>query len=761
MKTPNFLSFSLLLLLKYCLRLLIGAWLLREYVERASEEDGEEERARSGGGTMALGLFLTSGVEALVRASASFREEKRKKRRWCDSFVSLALMKSNNTIKKMVDTARAMSGEEKLSVGEMLLSASFMVACAAILAVYASEGQTWPAVYVTAILMNEMYERRFTIEEFISKHIRRNSWRQYDDDDDDDQQTIPKIGVGAFADAGDKIYLVGKYRDQLFDRIVDGTHQIIHRQKCTSSNIGRYFPPSFADHHIRKGMVSTEGTCPRFLCFAKEDTLNNILAFTKEDANCDDLDEAANESTLRTKIANGLASLIMTSGETTTTFAFTKEDANCDDLDEAPNESTLRTKIANGLASLIMTSGETTTTTSTELSPSTERKNNTIKKEEKELHMDNVGVMFKSMRKRDKAKTLLNTINDIGVGRAFVSGRHFVFLKNPPASIASDANIARFFASKTCVYTTNDIAMLKKHTRVVFANRRDGEVSYVGTFASLLTQKNFGSELAKSFLSRKPAEREEDRDDEMYSEPVAKIETGVHRLLRCFRKGNWCPTVGTIVNSDNRATLLAFSAMIVSLILIAALNAENAFIDSTAFIVSVFAPIFLCILLDLAYTKTWIQSILIEQKHFYKTVAFGTKIHVGIEEIIYSGFSFRFKAILCDVANEYTLANTAILHELVVKTVVILSFIVLMVASHFAFFESAEFSFENSSVRAHRAASTFLALVVARDSLCSFLENLSKNSVFTRRVARTRSIYDARNIETKYPKKLRRTRSMF
>ena len=723
MKTPNFLSFSKLslLLLKYCLRLLIGAWLLREYVERASEEDEEEERARSGGGTMALGLFLTSGVEALVRASASFREEKRKKRRWCDSFVSLALMKSNNTIKKMVDIARAMSGGEKLSVGEMLLSASFMVACAAILAVYASEGQTWPAVYVTAILMNEMYERRFTIEEFISKHIRRNSWRQYDDDDDDDdddQQTIPKIGVGAFADAGDKIYLVGKYRDQLFDRIVDGTHQIIHRQKCTSSNIGRYFPPSFADHHIRKGMVSTEGTCPRFLCFSKQDTLNNILAFTKEDT-------------------------------------------NCDDLDEAPNESTLRTKIANGLASLIMTPGETTTTTSTELSPSTERKNNTIKKEEKELHMDNVGVMFKSTRKRNKATTLLNTINDVGVGRAFVSGRHFVFLKNPPASIVSDANIARFFASKTCVYTTNDIAMLKKHTRVVFANRRDGEVSYVGTFAYLLTQKNFGSELAKCFFSRKPAEREEYRDDEMYAEPVAKIETGVHRLLRCFRKGNWCPTVETIVNSDNRATLLAFSAMIVSLILIAALNAQNAFIDSTAFIVSVFAPIFLCILLDLAYTKTWIRSILIEQKHFYKTVAFGKKIHDGIEEITYSGFSFRFKAILCDVANEYTLANTAILHELVVKTVVILSFIVLMVASHFAFFESVEFSFERSSVRAHRAASTFLALVVARDSLCSFLENLSKNSVFTRRVARMRSIYDARNVETKYRKKLRRTRSMF
>ena len=83
MKTPNFLSFSFsfslsLLLLKYCLRLLMAAWLLREYVERTEED--EEERARSGGGEMmALGLFLTSGVEALVRASASL--EKRRGRR--------------------------------------------------------------------------------------------------------------------------------------------------------------------------------------------------------------------------------------------------------------------------------------------------------------------------------------------------------------------------------------------------------------------------------------------------------------------------------------------------------------------------------------------------------------------------------------------------------------------------------------------------------------------------------------------------------
>ena len=112
--------------------------------------------------------------------------------------------------------------------------------------------------------------------------------------------------------------------------------------------------------------------------------------------------------------------------------------------------------------------------------------------------------------------------------------------------------------------------------------------------------------------------------------------------------------------------------MILSLILIAAINAQCIFIDSTAFIVSVFAPIFLCVLVDVAYTKTWIWSIFTERKMFYKTVAFGKKIHDGIEEIIYSGFSFRFKAILDDAAKEYCAENTAILHEIVVKTVVIL-----------------------------------------------------------------------------------------
>ena len=152
-----------------------------------------------------------------------------------------------------------------------------------------------------------------------------------------------------------------------------------------------------------------------------------------------------------------------------------------------------------------------------------------------------------------------------------MSGRHFVFLRNPPASIVSDPKIAHFFASKTCVFTTNDLVLLKKNTRVVFANTQRGTgVSYIGTFASLLTEKNFGSELAKTFLSRERAEREE-RDDEMYAEPVAKIETACYRLLRCCRKGI-LPSMERILDSNNRATFLAFSAMILSLILIAAIN---------------------------------------------------------------------------------------------------------------------------------------------------------------------------------------------
>lgn len=198
--------------------------------------------------------------------------------------------------------------------------------------------------------------------------------------------------------------------------------------------------------------------------------------------------------------------------------------------------------------------------------------------------------------------------------------------------------------------------------------------------------------------------------------------------------------------------------MIGSLTLIAAINADSVFIDSTAFIVSVFAPLFLCILIDLVYTKTWIRSIFTEQKLFYKTVAFGQKIHDGIEEIAYSGFCFRFKAILNDAANEYCAENTAILHELVVKIVVILSFFVLMIASHVAFFETEDFSFEDDGVRRNRAASTFLALVVARDSLCSFLEHLARSSVWMLPVTRLRNLYEAR-VKSTQPKTLRRTRS--
>ena len=86
--------------------------------------------------------------------------------------------------------------------------------------------------------------------------------------------------------------------------------------------------------------------------------------------------------------------------------------------------------------------------------------------------------------------------------------------------------------------------------------------------------------------------------------------------------------------------------MIGSLTLIAAINADSVFIDSTAFIVSVFAPLFLCILIDLVYTKTWIRSIFTEQKLFYKTVAFGQKIHDGIEAVSYTHLTLPTKRIV-------------------------------------------------------------------------------------------------------------------
>ena len=201
------------------------------------------------------------------------------------------------------------------------------------------------------------------------------------------------------------------------------------------------------------------------MCFSKEEVLNNILAFTKEEEE-EDVDDASNEINLRAKIANGL------------------------------------------LTSLMMTPGGTAMTR-TEILPSTPTERNDKRtKKEKDLDVYNVGVLFNTTPRKRNESTLLHNIDSIGVGRALVSGRHFVFLRNPPASIVSDPKIAHFFASKTCVFTTNDLVLLKKNTRVVFANTQRGTgVSYIGTFASLLTEKNFGSELAKTFFSRTGGKR--------------------------------------------------------------------------------------------------------------------------------------------------------------------------------------------------------------------------------------------------------------
>ena len=101
-----------LIALAFFARVSIGAWCLREYAR-----DVEKERT-SGGSKASFWLFLTSGVEAIVRASVAWREEKGKKRRWSETFVYLATRttrttkKKHFTIRKMVDIARAMSKEK-------------------------------------------------------------------------------------------------------------------------------------------------------------------------------------------------------------------------------------------------------------------------------------------------------------------------------------------------------------------------------------------------------------------------------------------------------------------------------------------------------------------------------------------------------------------------------------------------------------------------------------------------------------------------
>ena len=137
-----------LIALAFFARVSIGAWCLREYAR-----DVETERT-SGGSKASFWLFLTSGVEAIVRASVAWREEKGKKRRWSETFVYLATRTTRTTkkkyftIRKMVDIARAMS-KEKESVGEMLLSASFVAACVVVLAFFGTEEDSlWPTIYV-------------------------------------------------------------------------------------------------------------------------------------------------------------------------------------------------------------------------------------------------------------------------------------------------------------------------------------------------------------------------------------------------------------------------------------------------------------------------------------------------------------------------------------------------------------------------------------------------------------------------------------
>ena len=139
------------------------------------------------------------------------------------------------------------------------------------------------------------------------------------------------------------------------------------------------------------------------MCFSKEEVLNNILAFTKE------------------------------------------EEENVDDASNEINES----KDSKRIVDVFDDDTHGTAMTRTEILPSTPAERNDKRtKKEKDLDVYNVGVLFNTSPRKRNESTLLHNIDSIGVGRALVSGRHFVFLRNPPASIVSDPKIAHFSPRK-------------------------------------------------------------------------------------------------------------------------------------------------------------------------------------------------------------------------------------------------------------------------------------------------------------------------
>ena len=154
--------------------------------------------------------------------------------------------------------------------------------------------------------------------------------------------------------------------------------------------------------------------------------------------------------------------------------------------------------------------------------------------------------------------------------------------------------------------------------------------------------------------------------------------------------------------------------------------------ESTAFVIGVFAPLLLFVLIDQTFTKIWIRSIVRERKALSKVFAFAVKINAGGGAIKYSGVIQRFKDTLAEVVDEYCVESLITIKTLfIVKCIVILSFLLLMISSHMSFIELRDENYllEEDDERTTRAALTFFALMISRELMGSLFESCARHAV--------------------------------
>jgi hypothetical protein len=668
-----------LVISKHALVIVVGS-LLREYLEE-NELNGRD----------ACVLFALSAFSALVSMSVRANDEKERALFFSQSVVSKAV-KEKNKFADLDGVFAEISKEfvKKKRTMVTITSCGFLSTAVSLLIFYVRESDRrtslWLGLYFVGVIVREIYEQRRYYVIFVHLLFGTSNNNKFserysslnDDDEDEASLVLPPVAISALAKVpGEQIFIIGEYRKQLFERIVEGTNQIIKHPDPLM--------PNFSSNELASGMVYLEKF--PWLCCPKDDVKNNILVFAKEDNNDDDSQER-----LRRKIKNGLTALTTSPG-----------------LKIANNNNNRNSKKSDGK-----------------------------RKVKRELHIFNVGVLHVVI---GASRSSNNNDDEINIGRALVSKSHFVFFQDPNISIVSSEKIQRnILASRTCVFSTDNFLLLKRETKIALANKKGGNCSFIGTFGSLLSEQTSFNEFSKTLLlSSQPAREERDDDENIYhSEPVAKIETTCKRLYYFVlsatmnnNKKQKAATAKTNSRSEALYTILISPSLTIGcFLLVLFTNIRED--ESTAFVIGVFAPLLLFVLIDQTFTKIWIRSIVRERKALSKVFAFAVKINAGGGAIKYSGVIQRFKDALAEVVDEYCVESLITIKTLfIVKCIVILSFLLLMISSHMSFIELRDENYllEEDDERTTRAALTFFALMISRELMGSLFESSARHAV--------------------------------